>query len=84
MDWEQLQDHIVICGWNSKAEIIVAEYEASQRLNGTPIVAIDGDEDQAKKVRENPHPAVAVPLYAAIMRVTWGSPFSQGQPAGRG
>ena len=48
------------------------------------LVSIDGSEELATKVKDNPHPAVTVPLYAAIMRLTWGSPFSQGQPAGHG
>ena len=48
------------------------------------LCAVDGSEDTAAQVAANPHPAVAVPLYAAIMRLTWGAPFSQGQPAARG
>ena len=29
MDWEELHDHLIICGWNRKAEIIVREFHAS-------------------------------------------------------
>lgn len=48
------------------------------------LVAIDADEKLAQTVAENPHPALPVPLYAAIMRLTWGAPFSQAQPVGHG
>ncbi|MEQ8789081.1 MAG: ion transporter [Pirellulaceae bacterium] len=40
VDWDQLEDHIVICGWNSKSEIIVQEYRASTVSNSVPIVVI--------------------------------------------
>lgn len=39
LDWEELHDHLVICGWNSKAEIIVREYRASHACE-TPIAVI--------------------------------------------
>ncbi len=42
------------------------------------LLAVDGDEAQGAKVAANPHPALAVPLYAAIMKLTWGAFFSQG------
>ena len=37
---DQIQDHIIICGWNTKAEIIVGEYRAAQRTRTTPIVVV--------------------------------------------
>jgi len=40
VDWDQIRDHIVICGWNSKAEIILQEYRASHLSDETPIVVI--------------------------------------------
>lgn len=40
VNWEDLDDHIVICGWNSKTEIIIREYQASESLQGLPIVVI--------------------------------------------
>jgi hypothetical protein len=48
------------------------------------LVAVDGDKATAEKVRSNPHPAVAVPLYGAIMRLTWGGFFSREQAAAPG
>ena len=48
------------------------------------LCAVDHDAEQGAKVADNPHPALAVPLYAAIMRLTWGAFFSQGQPPGHG
>ncbi len=35
-----LRDHIVICGWNSKSEIIAQEYRASTITQDTPIVIV--------------------------------------------
>lgn len=40
VEMDQIQDHIIICGWNTKAEIIVAEYRAAQRTRNTPIVVV--------------------------------------------
>ena len=40
VELDQIQDHIIICGWNTKAEIIVAEYRAAQRTHNTPIVVV--------------------------------------------
>jgi voltage-gated potassium channel len=44
MNWDELDDHILICGWNRKAEIIVGEYVSAKP--GVPIAVIaklDGD-----------------------------------------
>ena len=30
VDWDQLSDHVVICGWSSKGEIILEELRASR------------------------------------------------------
>lgn len=46
VNWEQLEDHLIICGWNSKAEIIVREFLASESVSDMPIAIIthfDGD-----------------------------------------
>lgn len=37
---EQLENHIVICGWNTKAEIIIEECRASHLDGDTPIVVV--------------------------------------------
>jgi hypothetical protein len=61
--------------------------EAAEQISAViklGLCAVDGSEETAAQVAANPHPAVAVPLYAAIMRLTWGAPFSQGQTAGLG
>jgi len=38
MDWDELSDHLIICGWNRKAEIIVREYTAQHP--DVPVVVI--------------------------------------------
>ncbi|MBL8609876.1 MAG: NAD-binding protein [Myxococcales bacterium] len=38
MDWEELSEHLIICGWNRKAEIIVREYTAQHPT--VPVVVI--------------------------------------------
>ncbi len=40
MDWEDLDGHLIICGWNRKAEIIVREYDAAHREDPMPVVVI--------------------------------------------
>jgi voltage-gated potassium channel len=40
MDWEDLEDHLVICGWNRKAEIIVREYDLGHKDDPMPVVVI--------------------------------------------
>jgi len=40
MDWEDLEGHLIVCGWNRKAEIIVREYDAANRGDPMPVVVI--------------------------------------------
>ena len=40
VNWSELRNHVVICGWNSKAEIIVKEFRASAVGDKTSIVVI--------------------------------------------
>jgi voltage-gated potassium channel len=42
VDWDSLQDHVIICGWNNQAEIIIRELRASAGRERTPIVVIAG------------------------------------------
>lgn len=36
----ELDDHVVICGWTAKTEIIIHEYRATKATKSTPIVVI--------------------------------------------
>ena len=40
VDWESLQDHVVLCGWSTKAEIIIAEYRATPSMRFVPIAVV--------------------------------------------
>ncbi len=40
VEWGDLEDHIVICGWTPKTEIIIKEYRAAKGTRKTPIVVI--------------------------------------------
>ena len=40
MNFEDMEDHVIICGWSAKTEIIIAEYRASQAYRNTPIVVV--------------------------------------------
>lgn len=40
IDWEDLRDHLIICGWSRKAEIIVHEYVAANPEDDTPVVVV--------------------------------------------
>jgi voltage-gated potassium channel len=39
-DWEQFSNHLIVCGWNKKAEIIVQQYQAASKNEHMPVVAI--------------------------------------------
>ena len=41
VQWEEFENHVVICGWNRKAEIIIREYHFATGKSATPIVVID-------------------------------------------
>ena len=40
MDIDEVHDHIIICGWNVKAEIIVQEYRVLPSTKNLPIVVV--------------------------------------------
>lgn len=40
VEWDDLSDHILICGWTPKTEIIIQEYRAAKATRKTPIVVI--------------------------------------------
>lgn len=40
VDWNKLEGHLIICGWNRKAEIIVREYKDSACTPHMPVVVI--------------------------------------------
>ena len=40
VEWEDLRDHLIICGWNRKAEIIVTEYIRATPEDDRPIVVV--------------------------------------------
>ncbi len=57
IDWDEVFDHVIICGWTSKTEIIIREYRANKVYDQTPIVIIaehDGDGGRiSTELREN-------------------------------
>ncbi len=46
VQWEDFHDHIIICGWNRKAEIIVREHRTANKGDATPIVVIAEYDDE--------------------------------------
>lgn len=40
MDWEDLKDHVIVCGWSRKADIVVREYVAAFPDEDKPIVVV--------------------------------------------
>lgn len=40
VEWDDLDNHILICGWTPKTEIIIKEYRAAKTTRKTPIVVI--------------------------------------------
>lgn len=51
VDWEHLHDHIILCGWNSKAEIILEEYKASHLSREVNIAVIEQWENEPPTVQ---------------------------------
>jgi len=44
VDWEELEGHLVICGWNRKAELVVREVtQAGQRADAPIVVITDAE-----------------------------------------
>lgn len=39
-DWEQFSNHMIVCGWNKTAEIIVRQYKAADKNQDIPVVVI--------------------------------------------
>ena len=39
-DWDEIHDHTIICGWSSKTEIIIREFQASAAMKPFPIIVI--------------------------------------------
>lgn len=52
MDWEDLRDHLIVCGWSRKAEIIIKEYIAASPDDDRPIVVIAELEGGIPQVRD--------------------------------
>ena len=50
---EDLEDHVVICGWNSKTEVIIREYRASASLKRVQIAVISEQEIDEAGVPED-------------------------------
>jgi len=40
IDLEDIDQHIIICGWNTKTEIIIQEFRASSRTKKAPIIVV--------------------------------------------
>jgi voltage-gated potassium channel len=40
VDWQDLRDHLLVCGWSRKGEIIVREYVAAYPDDDKPIVVV--------------------------------------------
>jgi len=40
VEWDEFQNHTIICGWNRRAEIIVREYQAAKKSMDQPLIVI--------------------------------------------
>jgi len=50
VDWRQFENHVIICGWSSKGEIVAREYRVSKQHNDQPIVVVAQTTDQTPPV----------------------------------
>lgn len=46
VEWEDFENHIIICGWNRRAEIIVREYQAAHRMEEAPPIVVVAELDK--------------------------------------
>ena len=46
LDIEELEDHIVICGWNDGGHALVAELSVDEELRGLPILMVNEHEER--------------------------------------
>ena len=54
VDWEDLRDHMIVCGWNRKAEIIIREFIAAYPDDDRPIVVLAELEGGVPQLRDAP------------------------------
>jgi voltage-gated potassium channel len=40
VDWNHFHGHVIICGWNKKAEIVIQEYRAAPKTQAVPIIVV--------------------------------------------
>jgi voltage-gated potassium channel len=52
MDWEDLKDHLIVCGWSRKAELIIKEYIAAYPDDDRPIVVLAELEGGVPQLRD--------------------------------
>jgi len=52
IDWEDLKDHLIVCGWNRKAEIIIKEYVSAYPDDGPPIAVVAELEGGVPQLRD--------------------------------
>lgn len=52
MDWEDLRDHLIVCGWSRKAEIIIKEYVSACPQDDRPIVVVAELEGGVPQLRD--------------------------------
>lgn len=52
MDWEDLKDHLIVCGWSRKAELIIKEYIAAYPDDDRPIVVLAELEGGVPQIRD--------------------------------
>jgi len=52
MDWGDLRDHLIVCGWNRKAEIIIREYVTAYPDDDLPVVVVAELEGGVPTIRD--------------------------------
>lgn len=53
MDWEDLKDHVIVCGWSRKAEIVVREYASAFADDHRPVVVVAELENGLPSIAES-------------------------------
>jgi voltage-gated potassium channel len=42
----KFENHIIICGWSRKAEIIIKEYQVAHQMSDIVVITLEGDEER--------------------------------------
>lgn len=71
VDWEDINDHLIVCGWNRKAEILVREYHAAtDNTQMVVVIAQPQTNGEMEEARRFPRVRLLVDDFAKVTALT--------------